>query len=147
MSCHKLLRDTMRDRGFRMTRQRQMVLGAMHTFRRPVTADEILRSLRASDSRTDIATVYRTLNFLKGFGVISSYDTGNGSRRFEHIHGDGCPHLMCRRCGRISEIDQSTLKNAVVNIGKTSGYDVHLSAVIISGLCPACQRKRTKNKS
>jgi Fur family transcriptional regulator, ferric uptake regulator len=147
MSCHKLLQTAMRERGFRMTRQRRLVLDAMHKFRHPATAAEILHSVCASDPRADITTVYRTLNFLEGFGLISAYGAGNASRRFEHNGGDGSPHLICRQCGKTSEIAQTGFKNAVANAGRTNGYDVQLSSVVIPGLCPACQRKRTKNKS
>lgn len=136
----------MRDRGFRMTRQRQMVLSAMHTFRHPVTADEILRSLRASDFRTDIATVYRTLNFLEEFGLISAYNSGNGSRRYEHNGGDGSPHLICRECGQTSKISRADFRIAINSIAKTSGYSVHYASVIVQGLCPPCAKKQGKSQ-
>ncbi len=145
MSCHKLLQTAMRNRGFRMTRQRRLVLDAMHKFRHPVTADEILRSVR--DSGTDLATVYRTLNFLEGFGLISAYDSGNGSRRYEHNGGDGTPHLICHNCGQTSKISRTDFKNAVDAIAKSSGYSVPYASVVVQGLCPACAKKRVKSKS
>jgi Fur family ferric uptake transcriptional regulator len=129
-----------------MTRQRQMVLGAMHTFRHPVTADEILRSLRASDSRTDIATVYRTLNFLEGFGLVSAYNTSGGSRRYEHNAGNGSPHLVCHECGQTSKISQTKLKDALNHIAKSSGYSVHYASIVVPGLCPLCAKKQGKNE-
>jgi Fur family ferric uptake transcriptional regulator len=144
MSCHKLLQTAMRDRGFRMTRQRRLVLDAMHKFHHPVTADEILVSVSNSDSPTDIATVYRTLNFLEGFGLISAYDTGNGGRRYEHNGGDGSPHLICRECGQTSKISQADFKKAIDTIAKTSGYSVHYASVIVQGLCPRCVKKQGK---
>ena len=144
MSCHKLLQTAMRNRGFRMTRQRRLVLDAMHKFRHPVTADEILRSVRKSDSQTDIATVYRTLNFLEGFGLISAYDSGNGSRRYEHNGGDGSPHLICRECGQTSKISRADFKNVIDSIAKTSGYSVHYASVVVQGLCPQCAKNQGK---
>jgi Fur family ferric uptake transcriptional regulator len=146
MSCHKLLESAMRDQGLRMTRQRRLVLDAVHTIHHPATAEEILQSVNVSDSRADITTVYRTLNFLEGFGLISAYDAGNGRRRFEHNGGDGSPHLICRECGRTSEIAQAGFKIAVTDAVRKSGYDVQLSSVVIPGLCPVCKRKRTKNE-
>ncbi len=145
MSCHKLLQAAMRDRGFRMTRQRRLVLDAMHKFHHPVTADEVLRSVRSSDSGTDLATVYRTLNFLEGFGLISAYDSGNGSRRYEHNGGDGSPHLICRECGQTSKITQTDFKKAIDAIGKSSGYSVHYASVVVQGLCPRCTRNKERS--
>lgn len=147
MSCHELLQTAMRDRGLRMTRQRRLVLNAVHTIHHPATAAEILRSVCASDPRADITTVYRTLNFLEGFGLISAYEAGNGRRRFEHNGGDGFPHLICRQCGKTSEISQTGFKNAVADAVRKSGYEVQLSSVVIPGLCTVCHRKRTRIKS
>jgi Fur family ferric uptake transcriptional regulator len=146
VSCHKLLRTAMRSRGFRMTRQRRLVLDVIHKFRHPVTADAILRSVRDSDSRTDIATVYRTLNFLEGFGLVSAYNPSGGSRRYEHNTGDGSPHLVCRECGQTSKISQTELKDALNHIAKSSGYSVHCASVVVPGLCPLCAKKLGKNK-
>lgn len=142
MSCHKLLQTAMRERGFRMTRQRRLVLDAMHKFHHPVTADEVLRSVR--DSGTDLATVYRTLNFLEGFGLITAYDAGNGSRRYEHNGGDGAPHLICRECGKTSRISRTDFKNTIDAIAKSSGYSVQYASVVVQGLCPACAREKGK---
>jgi Fur family ferric uptake transcriptional regulator len=144
MSCHNLLQTAMRDRGFRMTRQRRLVLDAMHKFRHPVTAGEILRSVH--DSGTDLATVYRTLNFLEGFGLISAYDSGNGSRRYEHNGGDGSPHLICRECGRTFKIFQADFKIAVDTIAKSSGYSVQYASIVVPGLCPQCGKKQGKSQ-
>jgi Fur family ferric uptake transcriptional regulator len=144
MSCHKLLQTAMRDRGFRMTRQRRLVLDAMHRFHHPVTADEVLRSVRSFDSGTDLATVYRTLNFLEGFGLISAYNAGNGSRRYEHNGGDGSPHLICRECGETSKISRADFKHAVDAIAKSSGYSVQYASVVVQGLCPVCIKQQGK---
>jgi Fur family ferric uptake transcriptional regulator len=143
MSCHKLLQTAMRDHGFRMTRQRRLVLDAMHKFRQPATADEVLRAVH--DSGTDLATVYRTLNFLEGFGLVSAYDAGNGSRRFEHNGVDGSPHLICRACGKTSKISRADFKIAVDAIAKSSGYSVHYGSVVVQGLCPPCAKVQGKN--
>jgi Fur family ferric uptake transcriptional regulator len=145
MSCHDFLQTAMRDQGLRMTRQRRLVLDAVHTLHHPATAEEIFHSVIDSDPRADITTVYRTLNFLEGFGLISAYDAGNGSRRFEHNSGDGSPHLVCRKCGNTFEIARIGFKNAIADAVRKSGYDVQLSSVVIPGLCPVCKRKRTKN--
>jgi len=142
MSCQKLLQAAMRDRGFRMTRQRRLVLDAMHEFHHPVTADEVLHSLH--DPVTDLATVYRTLNFLEGFGLISAYDSGNGSRRYEHNSGDGVPHLMCRECGKTSRISRAEFKKSIDAIAKSRGYSVQYASVVVQGLCPECAKKLGK---
>ena len=141
MSCHELLQEAMRERGLRMTRQRQLVLDAVHALKHPSTAEEILRNISAYDPRADLTTVYRTLNFLEGFGLISAYDAANGRRRFEHNSGHGLPHFVCRRCGWTAAIPHTGFRKALGDASRESGFDIQVSTVVVPGLCPACRRK------
>lgn len=147
MSCHQYLSAAIRERGLRMTCQRRMVLEVIHQCREPATAAEILRLVRFSNPRAESTTVYRTLKFLESFGLISAYDSRSGSRRYQHAGDDGVPHLACRQCGRTAEIAQAEFMRVLQRAGKTSGYDVHLSSIVIPGICPACQKIPKKSRS
>jgi Fur family ferric uptake transcriptional regulator len=144
MSCHEFLQEAMHERGLRMTRQRGRVLDAVHTFKHPATAEEIFRVVAASDSDADITTVYRTLNFLEGFGLITAYDAENGRRRFEHHSGNGVPHFVCRRCGRTAAIKQTGFQQAVGESAQRCGFEIRVSSIVVPGLCPSCRRKRRR---
>jgi Fe2+ or Zn2+ uptake regulation protein len=74
--------------------------------------------------------------------LISAYDTANGGRRYQHAGDDGRPHLVCRRCGRTSEIAESEITNILHRIGKVNDFDVHPASVVIPGVCRACRKKR-----
>jgi Fur family ferric uptake transcriptional regulator len=54
----------------------------------------------------DISTVYRTLDLLQEFDLVSSVDPGDDQRRYEllGIHGPHL-HLVCRACGRVIGAD------------------------------------------
>jgi Fur family ferric uptake transcriptional regulator len=141
MTCHQYLRSEMQKRGYRMTRQRQKILDAVHRFHQPATAAKILGIVRVDDPQTDDTTVYRTLNFLESFGLISAYDTTNGVRRYQHAGYDGRPHLACRQCGKTIEINRPDLRKMIARIGKANGFDVHLASVVIPGVCRVCRKK------
>ena len=67
--------------GGRMTKKRQLVLGALFTFDRPAGAEEIRE--RAELPPTDLVTVYRNLETFEGLGVLQRVPLENGTQLFE----------------------------------------------------------------
>ncbi len=61
MSCEETFFKMLRERGFRLTPQREMVLSVMHQLDEFTTAEEIFNQVSQMSSAVDISTVYRTL--------------------------------------------------------------------------------------
>jgi len=85
MSCEETFFKMLRERGFRLTPQREMVLSVMHQLDEFATAEEIFNQVSQMSSAVDISTVYRTLELLQDFKLAASVDTGDGQRRFELV--------------------------------------------------------------
>src|ERR1700734_4224932 len=68
-------------RGIRLTRQRRVLLQVMETARRHLDAGEILERAQKIDSNITALTVYRTIDLLKGLGLIDELD-------LLHLRGD-----------------------------------------------------------
>ena len=64
MSHHMHLIEDIRQRGYRMTPQRDMILEAIHASGH-MTADEIYQQVHVKSPAVNLATVYRTLELLK----------------------------------------------------------------------------------
>jgi Fe2+ or Zn2+ uptake regulation protein len=65
MSCEKAFLERLRERGFRLTPQREMVLAVMHGLDGFCTAEDIYSRVGEISSAVDISTVYRTLDLLQ----------------------------------------------------------------------------------
>ena len=77
MACEELFLRSLRDRGFRLTPQREMVLAALHQMESPVSADDLYQKVQQVSTSVDISTVYRTLDLLQSLDFVTSMDVGD----------------------------------------------------------------------
>src|SRR5690242_20345435 len=75
------LRDELKDRGVRMTHQREIVLEASQCSSRQPDAEASSKLAARKDPRINRATIYRTLTLLKRFGLVDELD-------LMHIEGE-----------------------------------------------------------
>lgn len=122
--------------GGRMTKKRELVLGALFTMDRPASAEEIRE--RAELPGSDLVTVYRNLETFEQLGVLQRVPLENGKQLFEltapdeHYH-----HLICRECHKTERLDVCVSKE-VVNKAKSHGYSQIAHVMEVYGLCQDC---------
>ena len=106
MACEEVFLQKLRERGFRLTPQREMVLSAMHEMEGLATAEQIYGRVRAHSAAVDISTVYRTLDLLQELHMVASVDPGDGQYRYEllGVHGAHV-HLICQSCGAMIGVE------------------------------------------
>lgn len=143
MSCEEVFFKQLREHGFRLTPQREMVLSVLHEVEGFTTADEIYERLSGISSSLDISTVYRTLELLQDFHLVASVDPGHGQRRYEllGIHGQHF-HLVCRSCGKIIGVELQAIEAFAKRMEKDYDFEIDLEHLSISGLCRQCSRHR-----
>ena len=97
MACQEVFIQELRKRGFRMTPQREIILSVLHDVEGLATAEDIYRRVQKVSSSVDISTVYRTLDLLQEFDLVSFVEVGDADRRYEllGIHGPHL-HLVCQ---------------------------------------------------
>lgn len=139
MACEQVFLRQLRERGFRLTAQRQMVLSVLHDVEGFVTAEEIHAGVQRISSAVDISTVYRTLDLLQKLDLVSSVDTGDGQRRYELLgpHGPHL-HLTCLSCGQVSAANLEAAREFAQRIGAEYGFQVAVDHLSVPGHCPAC---------
>ncbi|GAB4535808.1 MAG: transcriptional repressor [Anaerolineae bacterium] len=139
MSCEQVFVEQLRERGFRLTPQREMVLSVMHQLKDFATAEEIYERVQALSSAVDISTVYRTLELLQEFHLIALVDPGDGRRRYQlwGVH-ERQVHLVCRSCGRIMAADLELAEPLIQQLEEEYGFRVDVDDLSFTGLCLAC---------
>jgi Fur family transcriptional regulator, ferric uptake regulator len=119
----------------RLTAWRKRVLAAVESSTCPVTAKAIHSQL---GGRPDVSTVYRALEFLEGYGLVSSVTLFDGERYFSRA--DGHEHLiMCSRCHEIKTFDECPAAGLQRTVEQVSGYRITGHVLYFSGLCPVCR--------
>lgn len=141
MCCEGTFLKRLRERGFRLTPQREMVLQAMHEVEPHATAEEVYARVSALSSAVDLSTVYRTLELLQELRLVATIDLGDGQLRYEllGLHGQH-HHLHCRACGELVRVEQDELQALIDSVVETYGFAAEPEHLIIPGLCEKCRR-------
>ena len=141
MSCEKEFFRRLRQQGFRLTPQREMVLSVLHGIEGFATVEQIYGRVQERSSSVDVSTVYRTLELLEEFGLVSSLDAGDGQRRYE-LHGVHGPHahLVCQSCGQVIGIEPAPLQPLADYLQQQHGFTLDVAHTSLHGLCRACAK-------
>jgi Fur family ferric uptake transcriptional regulator len=131
----------LRRQGYRLTPQREMIVEAIARAGRHMTAEEVFDKVHARSQAVNIATVYRTLELLAELGMVSRCDLSSGKVTYASPwHGPHC-HLVCRRCGAVTEADTGVLTPLTDQLRTRYGFAPDVSHFAIHGLCNACQEE------
>jgi Fe2+ or Zn2+ uptake regulation protein len=126
-----------RAHGVRVTAQRLAVYRALAGDPSHPTADAIYRRLRSRLPSLSPATVYRVLESLEGNGLLRRVSTTGGAARFD---ANLAPHqhLICRVCGRMTDVRAPTLEVSRVAAEARPRFVVEDVDVRIVGRCETC---------
>jgi len=138
--CHTLI-EALRQRGYRVTPQREMIVEAIAHSGRHMTAEEVFEEVRERTRAVNIATVYRTLDLLVEEGLASRADLGGGRVVYATVRHGPHIHLVCRHCGRVIDADAAPFEPLFEHIEARYGFVCHPHHFAIYGLCADCRAK------
>jgi len=136
MGCHELLQE----RGYRLTPQRLMVVDAIHGAEGHISADEIFERVKAKYPYANISTVYRTLDLLKELSLVVETDFGEGRVRYHIAEKGHHHHLVCRKCGKVTHLEESALGALTETLRRDYGFAADLHHLAITGICQECKK-------
>jgi Fur family ferric uptake transcriptional regulator len=127
----------LKEHGFRITPQRQLVLEAVESLRHG-TPDEILIEVQRTATGVNLSTVYRTLEVLEDVGLVTHAHIGHGPPTYHAVDDDVHIHLVCDRCARVVSVPANTAGDFVANLERNYGFRTDISHVSVHGLCQSC---------
>ena len=143
MSCEEYFIEKLRQRGHRLTPQRETVLSVLHQMHDMTTAEDIYERVHAKFKSLDLSTVYRTLDLLVDLGLVVVLDTGAGQRRYELVGVHGMHHnLHCRVCGKVIPADKEAVQPMIDALRRQYGFVAKPGSLTITGLCEECAAKQ-----
>ena len=129
--------DLLRQRGIQVTAQRLAVLrvvaGQPH-----ITADAVAEIVRAEIGAISLQSVYDALGVLVAEGLVRRIQPAGSPARFEDRVGDNHHHLICRRCGRMVDVDCALGSAPCLAAVNGMGYEIDEAEVVYWGRCPDC---------
>ncbi len=138
--CHTLI-AALRQEGYRLTPQRELIVEAIAHSGRHMTAEEVLEIVRQKTSAVNIATVYRTLDLLVEKGLVTRTDLGEGRVVYATVRHGPHIHLVCRRCGRVMEADAALLDSLTDALREQYHFCCDTGHLTLTGLCEACEQE------
>ncbi|WP_124726557.1 peroxide-responsive transcriptional repressor PerR [Staphylospora marina] len=133
--------EALKEAGVRMTPQRQAILSFLYSTMSHPTADEIYKALEGTFPNMSVATVYNNLRVFKEAGLVKELTYGDSSSRFDANMMDHY-HVICRKCGKITDFDHPPLSMMESRAAEATGYQVESHRMELYGVCPDCQRKQ-----
>jgi Fe2+ or Zn2+ uptake regulation protein len=132
----KDLIELLHGRGQRVTSQRLVTLRELRRRGQHATAEEIHRAVLNELPGISVPTIYATLELFVELGLARRIETGTAA-----LYDAGLEphqHAVCRRCGRVQDVDGRLNANKLLGAARAAGFQPQGAELIISGLCAEC---------
>ena len=132
---------TLRERGHRLTLQRQLVFETVLGCPGHICAEHILAEVseRRPSLQMDKTTVYRTLDLLVELGLVREHRCGEGAAQYEPAARGPHNHLLCSRCGTLHNLDEAVASVLRSTVFGAHAFALDLDAYPIVGVCASCR--------
>lgn len=136
----EVVASALRERGLRLTPQRQAVSETIFGGPGHICAEHILEavSARYPHLKMNKTTVYRTLDLLLELGLLSEHRCADGRAQYEPSSRGRHSHAMCRNCGALVEINPDLLSAFSAGLRSHHGFRADLESYPVYGLCSSC---------
>jgi Fur family transcriptional regulator, ferric uptake regulator len=131
------LAQVLRERGLRLTAQRQLVLEAVFDLGH-ATPDQVHAKVAGTAAGVNISTVYRTLELLEDLGLVTHTHLSHGAPTYHAVSEEQHVHLVCRGCGRVDEVSPDVLDGVTAALRRDRGFRVDVGHVSFFGHCAEC---------
>ena len=136
------IRQAIRQRGFRVTPQRELILAAVSEGSGHSTPEVIFERVTRMAPSLSRATVYRTLDFLATQHLITCTDLGLGSKVYEMAEDHPHHHLVCEACGRVQQIDHDVAQRFFHQVRAEYAFRVTTNHMALFGICATCAKNQ-----
>lgn len=130
----------LKNAGLKATLPRLKILEIMDTFNtRHMRAEDIYKSLLDAGEDSSLATVYRVLTQFEAAGLVTRHHFAGGVSVFELNQGSHHDHILCVKCGKVSEFVDEIIEQRQEAIAKKAKFSMTDHCLYIYGICEDCQ--------
>ena len=126
--------------GYRLTEPRRIVAELVAARAGHFTANDLIADAQEQELGIGRATIFRALDLFTELEVLERIDLPTGDHAYvpclptHHHH-----HVICQRCGKVTEVEDLGLGDALGAMERTSGWRVEKHRLELFGCCPDCQ--------
>lgn len=122
----------LRERGMRLTPQRQRVMEAVSQLGH-ATPDQVAEAT----PEVDLTTVYRTLEVLEHIGVLAHTHLGHGAPSYR-LAADDHVHVVCHHCAAVVDAPSGLADELAGRLRGERGFVLDRSHFTVFGTCADC---------
>jgi Fe2+ or Zn2+ uptake regulation protein len=130
------LPELLRSRGLRVTAQRVVIHDALRAAGRHLTAEQVREAVQERLPGVSLPTVYATLELLEELELVRCVHTP--SALLFDPRADQHAHALCRRCGRVEDLDVAPRPDAALRAAEAAGWSESGAETLVVGTCSAC---------
>jgi Fur family ferric uptake transcriptional regulator len=147
MTSGQDMQGSLKKRGIRLTRQRQILLELIEQSGQHLDAEKLYELAKTRDPKINRVTVYRTLKMLKDGQLIDELDLmhwAGGQHYYETRAKQEHAHVVCLRCGKVEEFYGEPLQKLRRQIETHFGFHILVARTEVGGYCSHCQVLRAR---
>jgi Fur family ferric uptake transcriptional regulator len=119
----------LKDRGYRLTNQRRIIVHELEG-ERHLSAEEIYDRVKGEHPELGLSTVYRTLDLLT--------ELGEGYSRYELATERMHHHARCEQCGKVIEFNEELMEYLALQVERETGFVTDWHEITLYGRCADC---------
>ena len=129
-----------RERGLRVTPQRQAIFRLLERNDAHPTVESLYDRARVEMPTISLKTVYQTVHDLEALHEVQVLDLGTGTLRVDPNVEDDHHHLVCTSCGQVRDVPVE-FEGLRIPGRLRRGFTVDDVQVIFRGRCETCSKR------
>lgn len=134
--------NVLREKGYKLTEQRRLIIEIFEEKPGPHTAQEIFNLAKLRSGKMDFSTVYRNLELLSSLNIVNKLMINSGVSHFELHRVGHHHHIICKGCGEMKEIDICPFSGADEDKLRAAGFEPTEHRFDIYGYCSKCSCRK-----
>ena len=111
--------------GLKVTGLRLKILDLFETHAEEhLSAEDVYRILLEEGIEIGVATIYRVLTQFEQAGILLRHHFESGKAVYELNKGDHHDHIVCVKCGKVTEFHNPTIEKLQSQIAQENGYRI-----------------------
>ncbi|EGV37570.1 ferric iron uptake transcriptional regulator [Neisseria weaveri] len=132
----------LKDSGLKVTGPRLKILDLFESHAEEhLSAEDVYRILLDEGIEIGVATIYRVLTQFEQAGILLRHHFETGKAVYELNTGGHHDHIVCVKCGKVTEFHSEEIEKLQDKIADENGYRIVDHALYMYGVCDTCQKK------
>ncbi len=141
-------KEILKNQNLKYTAQREIILKTLYKNKKHFTPEELQDNIKYNYPKLNIgiATIYRTLNILEKFKIVTSISFGQSGKKYELAIKPHHDHLICDICGSIIEFEDKDIEKKQDEIAIKYDFLITSHILQLHGICKKCRKKIKEKK-